>query len=235
MKRHSSECGVWVFGNLESFTITYEWVLDVGVLQIFDALVCDPPYGVRAGGRKSGGRKLLKGGCDPYVIPDHLRTNHIPSTAPYTLEECLFDLLNVAARMLRVGGRLVYFYPVASEDYKEEDMPSHPCLETVYNTEQILTRKYSRRLLTMVKVGKYTQDMGREAEIRHAGFRTHHVRLLEESRRKGDLHGLVFSSANGDVNGDAQKNGAVDEVGKIRESKEGDEGAHRARYRAKCV
>ena len=129
----------------------------------------------------------------------------------------------------------MYFYPVSSDDYKEEDMPSHPCLETVYNTEQILTRKYSRRLLTMVKVGTYTQDMAREAEIRHAEFRTHHVRLLAESRRKGDLHGLVFSSANGGVNGDAHKVGFVDEPRKSRESTKGDEGAHRARYRAKCV
>jgi tRNA (guanine10-N2)-methyltransferase len=28
-----------------------------GLEELFDCIVCDPPYGVRAGGRKSGGRK----------------------------------------------------------------------------------------------------------------------------------------------------------------------------------
>ncbi|KAF5201081.1 tRNA modification 11 protein [Thalictrum thalictroides] len=41
--------------------------------QVFDTIVYDPPYGVRAGGRKSGGRKLLKGVIDSYTVPDDKR------------------------------------------------------------------------------------------------------------------------------------------------------------------
>ncbi len=44
--------------------------------QVVDAVVCDPPYGVRAGGRKS------------QSIPDRRikdRTTHISATAPYFL------------------------------------------------------------------------------------------------------------------------------------------------------
>ena len=63
---------------------------------MFDAIICDPPYGVRAGGRKSGGRKLIKGVKGPYTVPDEKRDNHIPSTAPYSLAECVHDLLHLA-------------------------------------------------------------------------------------------------------------------------------------------
>lgn len=70
-----------------------------------DAIVTDPPYGVRAGARKS------------VHLPHKTRVpgrDHFPHTDPYTLAECLADLLESAARMLRLGGRLVYFLPVTS-------------------------------------------------------------------------------------------------------------------------
>lgn len=44
--------------------------------------------------------------------------DHIPSTDPYTLGECLHDLLNQSARLLRLGGRLVYFLPATPETYR---------------------------------------------------------------------------------------------------------------------
>ena len=48
--------------------------------EILDAIVCDPPYGVRAGGKKSVAKER--------EIRD--RDNYIPSTDPYTLagERC---------------------------------------------------------------------------------------------------------------------------------------------------
>eukprot|EP01018_Ginkgo_biloba_P016154 Gb_15272 [translate_table: standard] len=84
--------------------------------EVFDAIICDPPYGVCGGGRKSSGRKLLKGVVGPYVIPADKRRNHIPSTTPYSWVECVHDLLDIASRMLVMGGRLVFFYPVARDE-----------------------------------------------------------------------------------------------------------------------
>lgn len=43
--------------------------------------------------------------------------------------ECLHDLLEHAARLLRLGGRLAYFLPAAPGFYKEEEVPQHPALE----------------------------------------------------------------------------------------------------------
>lgn len=43
--------------------------------------------------------------------------------------ECMHDLLEAAARMLVVGGRLVYFLAAAPGFYSEEEVPRHPMLE----------------------------------------------------------------------------------------------------------
>ncbi|KAG6682501.1 hypothetical protein I3842_13G145200 [Carya illinoinensis] len=164
-----------------------------GLKEIFDAIICDPPYGVRAGGRKSGGRKLLKGTVDPYTVPDDKRTDHIPSTAAYSLVECVHDLLDLAARMIVMGGRLVFFYPVLREDDHVEDhhYPEHPCFKLIAASEQILSSRYSRVLLTMVKIGPYTEEIAEAAQLKHIEFRENHLKWLED----GNLHSAVFSPA----------------------------------------
>ncbi|CAN0892342.1 tRNA (guanine(10)-N2)-methyltransferase homolog [Linum grandiflorum] len=163
-----------------------------GLKEIFDAIICDPPYGVRAGGRKSGGRKLLKGIIGPYTVPDEKRTDHIPSTAPYSLVECVHDLLDLAAKMLVMGGRLVYFYPVLREEESVEvTFPEHPCFELISSSEQILSSRYSRVLLTMVKRSPYTEEVASKAKAMHADFRENHVKWMED----GNLHSSVFCPA----------------------------------------
>ncbi|KAI3445693.1 hypothetical protein Pfo_002358 [Paulownia fortunei] len=161
-----------------------------GLKEVFDAIICDPPYGVRAGGRKSGGRKLLKGVIGPYTVPDDKRTDHIPSTAPYSLVECVHDLLDHAARMLVMGGRLVYFYPVLrEEDSADPTFPEHPCFELIATCEQILSYRYSRVLLTMVKVAPYTEDIELAARVKHLDFKENHLKWLED----GNLHSAVLA------------------------------------------
>ncbi|KAI3921799.1 hypothetical protein MKX01_005488 [Papaver californicum] len=160
-----------------------------GLKEMFDAIICDPPYGVRAGGRKSGGRKLLKGVVAPYTVPDDKRIGHIPSTAPYSLAECVYDLLDLAGQMLVMGGRLVFFYPVLSEDASSEpSFHEHPCFSLLAVSEQILSFRYSRFLLTMVKTGSYTKEVAEEATKMHFDFKENHLKWLEE----GNLHSAVF-------------------------------------------
>lgn len=50
-----------------------------------------------------------------------------PPPWPWTAE-CLHDLLDAAARLLRPGGRLAYFMPSAPGFYFEEEVPRHPAL-----------------------------------------------------------------------------------------------------------
>ncbi|XP_010694965.2 uncharacterized protein LOC104907696 [Beta vulgaris subsp. vulgaris] len=164
----------------------------VGLKEVFDAIICDPPYGVRAAGRKSGGRKLLKGVVGPYTVPDDKRAGHIPSTAAYSLVECVHDLLDLAARMLVMSGRLVYFYPVLREENSPHPtFPEHPCFKLVAVSEQIISYRYSRVLLTMVKVATYTEEVAEAARIMHLDFKANHLKWLEE----GNLHSVIFAPA----------------------------------------
>ncbi|KAG9439783.1 hypothetical protein H6P81_019948 [Aristolochia fimbriata] len=163
-----------------------------GLKEVFDAIICDPPYGVRAGGRKSGGRKLLKGTVGPYTVPDEKREDHIPSTAPYCLVECMHDLLDLAAQMLVMGGRLVFFYPVVrgeDEVVVNVNYPEHPCFKLVASSEQILSLRYSRHLLTMVKTTSYNEELAESAKKKHIEFRENHLKWLED----GSLRAAVFS------------------------------------------
>lgn len=128
-------------------------------MEVFDAIVADPPYGVRAGARKSvhtanrnrkpdrfceysrsrrvvltaPSRRITQAPFAWHNCPLQLTSvqvlclsmvsgvsvgsrrlcrDYYPATAPYTLGECLMDLVSTAARTLRIGGRLVYFLPV---------------------------------------------------------------------------------------------------------------------------
>ncbi|KAL6899773.1 hypothetical protein ACP4OV_006431 [Aristida adscensionis] len=193
------DCNVW--SNFEQYKLPEPLCLlradnnvppwRPGLKEVFDAIICDPPYGVRAGGRKSGGRKLIKGVKGPYTVPDEKRDSHIPSTAPYSLVECVHDLLHLAARMLVMGGRLVFFYPVlrGEDGSANTKFPEHPCFKLIASCEQILSLRYSRVLLTMVKVSPYTEEIERMAEAQHREFRENHQKWMEE----GNLHSAVFS------------------------------------------
>ncbi|CAK4124506.1 unnamed protein product [Aphanomyces euteiches] len=115
----------------------------------FDAVVCDPPYGIRAGARKSGRRECgtdqeqaftstNKPKFGPRTIPDEYIDSHIPATQPYAAEDVMNDLLTFAATNLRIGGRVVYLLPT-TYDYTDADLPTHPQLRVVANSEEKLT------------------------------------------------------------------------------------------------
>lgn len=65
----------------------------------FDAIVTDPPYGIRAGAKKSG-RLSSRRPLGP--IPDELIESHVPATQQYAVEEVMLDLLSLAAYSLRM-------------------------------------------------------------------------------------------------------------------------------------
>jgi len=122
-----------------------------------DSIVADPPYGIRAGGRKSqaGGKRGVVGD-----IPEHRKKDHIPSTVGYPLVECIDDLMDTAAQMLRVGGRMAYWMPAVQgvTDSMPEHLASHPCLAHVSACEQMLACNISRFLVTVEKVKAWNPD-----------------------------------------------------------------------------
>ncbi|CAL8248226.1 unnamed protein product [Lota lota] len=112
----------------------------------FDAIITDPPYGIRESTRRTGSHK------DVTKPPeDYFGESHVPVSMAYHLSDIFADLLTFAAHHLVLGGRLVYWLPVHSPEYRDEMVPLHPCLKMISNSEQTLSSHTSRRLITMEK------------------------------------------------------------------------------------
>ncbi|XP_070305951.1 tRNA (guanine(10)-N(2))-methyltransferase homolog isoform X3 [Odocoileus virginianus] len=115
----------------------------------FDAIITDPPYGIRESTRRTGSQKEIPKGIEK--CPE----SHVPVSLNYHLSDMFFDLLNFSAETLVLGGRLVYWLPVYTPEYTEEMVPWHPCLRLISNCEQKLSSHTSRRLITMEKVKEF--------------------------------------------------------------------------------
>lgn len=118
---------------------------------LFDAIITDPPYGIREGARKLDTSVDLKEESDSGD-----QTPSCSAVRGCRLSEILTTLLDLAARYLVLHGRLVYWLPIYRPSYAEEYIPSHPCLRLVANSEQCLSRNVSRRLITMEKIKEHT-------------------------------------------------------------------------------
>jgi len=159
--------------------------------ELFDAIIGDPPYGVRAGARKVG--KKQKQRNKPKPNPDDCTDPHIPQCIPYPIKEVLLDLLRFAAKTLQMKGRLVYWLPTTDE-YKDSDVPLHPCLKLIANSEQILTRKIRRRLITMEKVVPYLpehenidlEEYNQISEKPNPGHADFAVKYTKDTKRSDD-------------------------------------------------
>lgn len=92
----------------------------------FDAIVTDPPYGVRAGAKKIGGFDTNR----PNQIPkDPLyRAQRYPKTVPYEMSDLVRDLFEFGAQFLRPKGRLLFWFPVErnARFNPATDMPRDP-------------------------------------------------------------------------------------------------------------
>jgi len=119
-------------------------------IPMYNAIVTDPPYGIRAGARKSGSRL-----DQPRPVLESNRHNHIAQTKPYVVSDVMVDLLDVAARTLVLGGRLVYVIPSFRDFEPESDLPRHECLKTVHICYQPLSAELGRRVVVMQKQSEY--------------------------------------------------------------------------------
>lgn len=72
--------------------------------EFFDSIVCDPPYGVRAGAKKSGHVNGPKPKLDVSKFP-----SHFPASQHYPVEDVMDDLLDLAAKLLKVGAAWSFF------------------------------------------------------------------------------------------------------------------------------
>ncbi|KAI8993886.1 tRNA guanosine-2'-O-methyltransferase [Trametes punicea] len=122
--------------------------------ELFDAIITDPPYGVRAGAKRLGRKNARppREGPPPIHVPRPDDQPYIPPTRPYELSELARDLVLLARHMLRPRGRLVFFLPTVTEEYNEVDVQAMLChgMELVANSLQDFG-SWGRRLITVRK------------------------------------------------------------------------------------
>ncbi|KAF5351856.1 hypothetical protein D9756_007701 [Leucocoprinus leucothites] len=125
--------------------------------ELFDAIVTDPPYGVRAGAKRLGRKKELSEAKKALYLhhsqsprPDD--QPYIPPTKPYELSSLATDLVLLSRYLLRPGGRLVFFLPTVTDEYQEVDIDSMMCegMQVIANSLQDFG-SWGRRLITIRK------------------------------------------------------------------------------------
>lgn len=85
---------------------------------VFDAILTDPPYGVRAGAKRIGSTTIHEI-CN--------RDTYYPQMVPYAPSDVVDDLLHVASRVLVNSGTLVYFLHVELIDlFTAEELEALP-------------------------------------------------------------------------------------------------------------
>ena len=154
---------------------------------LFDAIVSDPPYGIRESSQHISRRQ-----------PDNEE-----SAAPekYNLTSIFADLLNFANIYLRVGGRLVFWMPTHITTYDESLIPTHPCFELFSNDEQQLNRAVSRRLITMVKKRDSTaEEKAHVSEKLFGNFRD--LYFTSNTKIWEDMQGSAASADTARVSGE---------------------------------
>lgn len=137
---------------------------------LFDAILTDPPYGVRAGAKKLGvrpGSRQERTSKQPFKLASghfaHQLPDYKPPTRAYHLADLLVDLLAQAANLLTDHGRLVFFVPSVTDPNAEDKIPTpvptHPALEIVaVNTQDF--GYWGRILVTMRRIPRKVTGTG---------------------------------------------------------------------------
>ncbi|KAJ4468135.1 tRNA guanosine-2'-O-methyltransferase [Lentinula aciculospora] len=166
--------------------------------EIFDAIVTDPPYGVRAGAKRLGRKKNLD--ADRMAVYHEHRTNprpddapYIPPTKPYELSDLTVDLVLLARYLLKPGGRLVFFLPTVTDEYEEVDIYTILCggMVVIANSLQDFG-SWGRRLVTIRKVTseQYPQpdfSIRNSEEIQHVPAHRHFREKYFQGFKKADV------------------------------------------------
>ncbi|XP_066253670.1 tRNA (guanine(10)-N2)-methyltransferase homolog [Euwallacea similis] len=157
----------------------------------FDAVITDPPYGIRETTERVGTQK------HDYVIREKHLATHIPAKVEYGIPNIYRDLLDFSAKHLKLGGRLVCWFPIFRDDYTEDCLPMHPCLKLLANCEQPLSKVTSRRLLTYEKTRHPSVDEVDDVEhSRIHDFRDKYFVVREETRKERRMKNAAVNKEN---------------------------------------
>ena len=138
------------------------------------------PYGIREAMETIVAKKSRK---TTVMTEDAI---HYPSTSAYSFKRMFDDLLEFSAKHLKVGGRMVCWFPCTKEDYNEDLLPQHSALKLIANSEQKLTAEAMRRLLTYEKVSETGELIDAEG-LEALDFRLKYFGKADEKRQEKRL------------------------------------------------
>jgi tRNA (guanine10-N2)-methyltransferase len=123
-----------------------------GKRHLFDAIVCDPPYGVRARSQKTGIKEGWITTAEKAEKKELATGEHFAMKEHYDFVELHLHLIDVASQLLKPGGRLVYLFHTDDREPDEKNtFPEHPSFIFVRSSRDILTKNRARHLITMEK------------------------------------------------------------------------------------
>jgi tRNA (guanine10-N2)-methyltransferase len=96
---------------------------------------------------------------------------HYPSTSQYSVKNMYYDLLNYSVKNLKLGGRLVCWFPIMREEFTDKMLPRHSALDLISCSEQVLSSETSRLLLTYEKINQ-TGEFIESSDLSEFDFRT---------------------------------------------------------------
>lgn len=122
----------------------------------FDAILCDPPYSVRAGSRK-GKTTETTNAVDPLSTAGSntysWNYNKFNTASQHQDTADIFlSVLKFAAWTLKLGGRLVFWMPYLVHEFTDDDIPAHPDFVCIYHLPQQMTMLYGRRMCVLKRI-----------------------------------------------------------------------------------
>eukprot|EP01059_Diplonema_ambulator_P037235 TRINITY_DN9726_c0_g1_i1.p1 TRINITY_DN9726_c0_g1~~TRINITY_DN9726_c0_g1_i1.p1 ORF type:complete len:526 (+),score=153.84 TRINITY_DN9726_c0_g1_i1:16-1593(+) len=132
--------------------------------EIFEAIISDPPYGRRESRKKIDEEKSenIENFIKAMSPEEREKRRKLvaeryipPPKVDYSMATLLTDLVDKAAKLLTVGGRLVYWHPT-NIHYTQDELPTNPCLTLVSDDVQSVSIKLKRHLITMEKTRLWT-------------------------------------------------------------------------------
>ncbi|KAK8893507.1 tRNA methyltransferase 11 [Tritrichomonas musculus] len=136
-----------------------------------DAIVTDPPYGIRekcVSKKKKSSKKSSENPNDDDAAnekEDANANNNDNDEPPSPLLPLLLRLYALAARGLRLGGRLVFWLPCAYNLDAEAELPKQKALKLISNSRQTLSARYCRHLITYEKIDDSEEAVNSKVEF----------------------------------------------------------------------
>lgn len=127
-----------------------------------DAILCDPPYSIRAGSRKGKAADVAHP-AESVDDTDNLVTDTVftrswnynkfsVASQHQDTADIFLSVLKFAAWTLKLDGHLVFWMPYLVNEFTEDDIPAHPDFLCLYHLPQQMTMLYGRRMCVLKRI-----------------------------------------------------------------------------------